>query len=177
MKYQIILSGRGSESYVHQLSDSQYETFKEMDVENSNPDIDQLAEILEKNDVFETDNTFLGPYNDPENYIIEVFDENETLVWTSSIEHEFSDYEFECKFDNDKALIIEDYSKGQYFSYTVDCDEFNPEKLKPVIVEVGERFEVITNLMYDDKDLNDTKEWLDYWSKGLYYYLNNKLVW
>jgi len=173
MKYKIILSGKGSESYVHQLSDSQYEILEEMDVENSDPDIDQLTEILEKNDIFETDDTFLGPYNDPENYIIEVFDDVENLIWSSGIDHEFIDCEFECRFDNSRVLIVEDYSKGQYFSYILDCDQFDPKKLKPVVIEVGERFEVITDLIYDDINLMDTKDWLDYWSKGLYYYLND----
>jgi hypothetical protein len=174
MKYKITLSGRGSESYIHQLSDSQYEIFKELDLEN--PDSDQLAQILEKNDIFETDDIFLGPYNDPEHYIIEVHDDGDNLVWSSSEDHWFDDCEFECKFDNDKVLIAEDYSKGQYFSYTIECDEFVPEKLKPIVIEVGERFEVIVDLKYDNKDLSDTKDWLDYWSKGMYYYLNDKEV-
>ena len=174
MKYKITLSGRGSESYIHQLSDSQFESLKELNLENS--DSDQLAQILDKNDIFETDDIFLGPYNDAEHYIIEVFDESENLVWSSGEDHWFGDCEFECKFDNDKVLIAEDYSKGQYFSYTIECDEFDPEKLKPVVVEVGERFEVIVELKYDNKDLSDTKDWLDYWSKWMYYYLNDKQV-
>ena len=174
MKYKIILSGKGSESYIHQLNDSQFESLKELDIENTDPDIDEVSKILDKNDIFETDNTFLGPYNDPENYIIEVFDESENLIWSSSDDHEFVDCEFDCKFDNDRTLIVEDYSKGQYFLYTLECDEFDPEKLKPIVVEVGERFEIITDLMYDDVNLADTKDWLDYWSKGLYYYLNDR---
>ena len=172
MKYKIILSGKGSESYIHQLNDSQFESLKELDIENADPDIDEVSEILDKNDIFETDNTFLGPYNDPENYIIEVFDESENLIWSSS--DDFVYCEFDCKFDNDRTLIVEDYSKGQYFLYTLECDEFDPEKLKPIVVEVGERFEIITDLMYDDVNLADTKDWLDYWSKGLYYYLNDR---
>jgi len=174
MKYKVTIGGRGSESYIHQLSDSQFESLKELNLENS--DSDQLAQILDKNDIFETDDIFLGPYNDPEHYIIEVYDESDNLVWSSGEDHLFSDCEFECKFDNDKVLIAEDYSKGQYFSYTIECKEFDPEKLSSIVIEVGERFEVIVDLKYDNMDLSDTKDWLDYWSKGMYYYLNDKQV-
>ena len=47
MKYKIILSGKGSESYIHQLNDSQFESLKELDIENTDPDIDEVSEILE----------------------------------------------------------------------------------------------------------------------------------
>ena len=48
MKYKIILSGKGSESYIHQLNDSQFESLKELDIENTDPDIDEVSEILDK---------------------------------------------------------------------------------------------------------------------------------
>lgn len=169
MKYKIVIAGRGSETYVHKLEDSQFEKLKDQDLQNTN--VDLLSHILNKDDVFTTDDTFLGVYNDPECYIISVYDDSDTLIWESDVDHEFSDCDFKCVFDNDKAFLVEDYVKGQFFSYEIEVDNFEPEKLAPIITEVGEVIEIITDLTYDGQSLNDTKDWSDFWSKGINYYL------
>ncbi len=171
MKYKIVLGGRGSESYVHKLSESQIERIKELDLED--PDVDNLSEILEKNDIFDTDDIVFGAYTDSENYLITVYDESDNVVWESPNDHEFEDCDFKCVFDTDRVLIIEDYVKGQFYSYELEVENFDNNKLIPLITEIGERIEVITDLIYDGHSLSDTKDWLDYWSKGMYYYLND----
>ena len=103
--------------------------------------------------------------------MITVYDEGDNVVWESSIEHEFEDCDFNCVFDNDKVLLVEDYIKGQFFSYVLDVEEFEAQKLLPVITEIGERIEIITDLTYDGASLIETKDWLDFWSKGVNYYL------
>jgi len=80
---------------------------------------------------------------------------------------------FEYIFEDDKSLIIEDYTKGQFFQYDIELDEeFDSKKLKPIVTEIGERVEIITNFTYNETDLSFFKEYGDYWSKGLTYYLN-----
>ena len=51
-------------------------------------------------------------------------------------------------------------------------EEFDPKKLKPIVTEIGDRVEIITNFTYNETDLSFFKEYGDYWSKGLTYYLN-----
>lgn len=170
MKYKIVLSGRGSESYIHKLNESQIEKIKELDLED--PDVDELSEILDKQDIFETDDIVFGSYTDSENFLITVYDENDNIVWESPNDYEFEDCEFKCVFDNDKVLIIEDYVKGQFYSYELEVEKFEHGKLISSITEVGERIEALTDLLYDGQSLGD-KEYLDYWSKGMYYYLND----
>lgn len=170
MKYKIVIGGRGSETYVHKLNDSKVNSLKDIDLVD--PDHDQVSGIIEC-DFFETDDIFLGPYNDPESYMISVRDENDNLVWESPLEHEFEDCDFNCVFDNEQSLIVEDYIKGEFFSYELETEKFEPSKLLPVITEIGEVIEIITELTYDGVSLRDTKDYLDYWSKGLNYYLVN----
>jgi hypothetical protein len=169
MKYKIVISGRGSETYVHKLNEDQINIIKEMDLED--PDVDELSSILKKEDIFDTDDIIFGAYSSPENFLIIVYDEEDNLIWESSDDHEFEDCDFRCVFDMDKVLLIEDYVKGQFYSYELETDDFDFNKLTPVITEIGERIEVITDLVYDDQSLE--KDYLDYWSKGMYYYLND----
>lgn len=173
MIYKITLSGKGSESYIHELNNDQIDSLKSLDLENT--DSDEISNILDKNDIFETDEIILGPYSHPENYYIEVFDENEDIIWKSEDEHEFEDCHFNCVFDNpdDKVLIVEDYVKGQFLSFTIETESFDPKKLIPVITEISERIEVITGMFYGEQDLSESKDYLDYWSKGITYHLND----
>ncbi len=169
MKYKIVFAGRGCETYVHKINDLQFDKLKETDLEN--PNVDFISEFLSKDDIFTTDDTFLGVYNDPECYMISVYDESDSLIWESDVNHEFEDCEFNCVFDNEKSLLVEDYVKGQFFSYEIDLEQFDANKLIPVITEIGEVVEIITDITYDGQSLNDTKDWLDFWSKGINYYL------
>ena len=72
--------------------------------------------------------------------------------------------------------IIKNYSKGEFFTFRLETEEeFDPQKLKPVIYEVAEVRDIISGMIYGDDDISDSKEFCDYWSKGFYYivYENN----
>ena len=95
MKYKIVVGGRGSECYVHSINENQKLKLSECGIDGSYGEHETITEILDKEDIFDTDNIFLGPYNYPENYIIEVFNENNVKVWSSDTNHEFKDDEYE----------------------------------------------------------------------------------
>lgn len=171
--YKITVSGRGSESYVHILDENQQKTLFDLNVEDDECTHEEISEILDKNDVFETDDIFLGVYNNPEYYHIEVRNDNDVLIWESNTKHEFTDSQIEYKFGDEKILIAEDYVKGNLFNYEIELDgDFESNKLTPIITDIGERVEVITGLLYGDVDLSFFKDYGDYWSKGMTYYLN-----
>jgi len=173
MRYKVVVSGRGAECYIHKIEEEQRQKLHESDVESGDCDPEVISEIVNKYDIFESDDIYLGPYNDPENFIIQVYNENDDLIWESKNDHEFEDHDYQFLFETDIALIIEDYSKGQFFQYEIELDEeFDPKSLKPIVSEIGERIEIITDFTYNGTDLSLFKEFGDYWSKGLTYYLN-----
>jgi len=172
-KYKIIVSGKGSECYVHRVNTDKRVRLIEGKVEEDKMESTEVAEILGIDFVTDSDDIFLGPYNDPKLYYITVYDENENLVWESSDEHEFGNVQMEFKFETDEVLIVEDYTKGQFYFYEVELEkDFNPSLLVPIITEIGERVEIITDLMYNEVELSSYKEFGDYWSKGITYYIN-----
>jgi hypothetical protein len=123
--------------------------------------------------VTDSDDIFIGPYNHPENYYITVYDENENMIWESSDKREFEDVQMEFKFETDEVLIVEDYIKGQFYTYEIELEkDFDPALLIPISTEIGERVEIITDLIYNEVELSNYKEFGDYWSKGITYYLN-----
>ncbi len=172
MKYKIQIFGRGGECYVHLLNDEQREKLLDGGVEQDMIDSEDIATILEKPDIFsETDDIFLGSYTEDYCIQIKVTNENDVVVWESSDDEDFeTDYEY--KFVDDKSLIVYDDVKGEFFSYELEIDdEFNPNKLKLVVTELGERIELITRVTYNDVDLESFKDYGDYWSKGLSYFI------
>jgi hypothetical protein len=54
----------------------------------------------------------------------------------------------------------------------LNSENFDENKLKPIVTEIGERVEIITGFYYNEVDLLNYKEYGDYWSKGITYYLN-----
>jgi len=139
MKYKIQIFGRGGECYVHLLNDEQHEKLFDGGVEQDLIDSQDIADILEKPDIFsETDDIFLGTYTEDHCIQIKVTNENDVVVWESTDE--------------------------------ID-EEFKSEKLKLIVTELGERIELITSVTYNDVDLEPFKDYGDYWSKGLTYFL------
>jgi hypothetical protein len=172
-KYKIIISGRGAECYVHSINKEQLHKLIECGVENDECEHESISEILDKVDIFETDNIFLGPYNNPDDFFIQVFNDNNVKVWESNEKCEFQETENEYLFESDNSLIIEDYTKGEFYNYEIEVDgDFDENKLKPIVTEIGERVEIITGFYYNEVDLLNYKEYGDYWSKGITYYLN-----
>jgi hypothetical protein len=172
-KYKITVSGKGAECYVHRVNTDKRVRLIEGKVEEDKMESSEVAEILGIDFITDSDDIFLGPYNDPKLYYITVYDENENVVWESDNKHKFDDVQMEFKFDTDEVLIVEDYTKGQFYIYEVELEkDFNPSLLVPIITEIGERVEIITDLMYNEVELSSYKEFGDYWSKGMTYYLN-----
>ncbi len=172
-KYRIIVSGKGGECYVHKVNTDKRVRLIEGKVEEDKMESEEIAEILGVDFVTDSDDIFLGPYNDPELYYITVYDENDSVVWESSDKHEFEDVQMEFKFESDEVLIVEDYTKGQFYIYEVELEkDFDPSLLVPIVTEIGERVEIITDLIYNEVELSNYKEFGDYWSKGITYYLN-----
>lgn len=180
MKYKITLGGRGADIWVHRLTDEQHTILKEGEVDRDKMDYDDIAKAINKESVDESENIFTGVYDNSQgDVVIQVFNENDELVFDSLadedwyfdsetlMDHENYDSVFE---GDDHTLFVESYSKGTFFEFELETDEeFDPTKISPVILEVGERFEMITGLAYNGVELE--KEFGDYWGKGYYYHL------
>jgi hypothetical protein len=105
--------------------------------------------------------------------MITVTDENEKKIWESSDKHEFKEIQEEYIFDDNDALVVEDYIKGEFYSYEVELEkDFDPTKLLPIITEIGNSVVIISDLIYNEVELKPYKNYGDYWSKGITYYLN-----
>ena len=173
-KYIINVLGRGAECYVHKLTPEQKSKLDDINTGTGDEDSEEIASILGINDVYETDDIHLGPYTDSEHYMIQVYDENGNMVWESQNDHLFEEEEYQGIYFNEDVLIVEDYSKGEFYSYDLEIeDDFDPKKLTPLILDLSEVCEIITELNYNEKPLTPFKEYGDYWSKGITYYLNS----
>ena len=172
MKYRILVSGKGSECYVHKISPETKAILLERKVDNDEMDAEEIAEVLGLHFVTDSDDIVMGPYNDPENYLIKVIDENDKVIWESDNDHEFVDYQFNFLFEDESILAVDDYTKGLFYTYELELEkDFDYKKLIPIVSEVSGEISVITDLMYEDIDLRDYKEYGDYWSKGITYSL------
>ena len=172
MKYKIEITGRGVDCYVHKITEFQKNDLIDNEIEMNVDSIDDVADILSIDDVFDTDLVHTGFYNDSENYNITIryVDDNKTL---ELIEYYFDDYDYTSIYRDDNYLIISDQVKGNILNYEIDIeDEFDIGKLKPVVLDLTENLDIITDFTYDGKDLTDNKEYGDYDSKGFSYYLN-----
>jgi|LakMenE18May11ns_1017448.scaffolds.fasta_scaffold9705837_2 hypothetical protein len=175
MKYKVTIGGVGSEVFVHSITDEQVTNLKKLDLENRNSLADQfdIANAIGKDYMDNPDHTLIGPYYDSKYYLILVHDENDNLIWESDNNHQFENIDYRVVFENEKTLIIEDHIKGEYFDFYVEDDKFDPSKLKPIVMEISERIEIITGFIYDEKKIEEFNEWLDHRSKGVSFYLND----
>ena len=82
-KYKISLYTKGAECYIHKISEDQKSKLIEIDVEGTDPDSEVVSEILNVNDVFETDDIILGGYYDPKLFSIQVENEIGDVIWES----------------------------------------------------------------------------------------------
>jgi hypothetical protein len=177
MKYKIKLGGRGADIWVHDINEEQKKLLKEGNVTADKMEMDDIAKILNVNMVDESDNVYTGVYDEQDAIVIEVRDESGNVIFDSTEEDEwYFDYETLMDYDNsefvhegDNKFIVESYSKGNFFEFELECEEFDPIKLSPQLVEINERFQLITGLFYEGKELE--KEFDDYWGKGYYYHL------
>lgn len=179
MKYKITLGGRGADIWIHRINEEQHRLLKEGDVVRDKIEMDDIAKILNKEMVDESDEVYTGVYDSgDDDVVIQVFNESDEMIFDSledkdwafddELKMEYDNYEFIAE-EEEPMFFVESYSKGTFFSFEVETDEFDPYKLSPVITEINERFELITGLCYDGQVLE--KEFDDYWGKGYYYHL------
>ena len=172
--YKISLGGRGSECFIFPIDETQYQKLLNGDVESDKMELDDILETIEVEDIFDSEISVLGAYDTE--YYITVSDENGDEIWnseTESIDHDNTQW-VDVDIEGD-YLVIEDYSKGNFFNFYVETeDDFNPNKIGFIITEVADSRDIITSIKYDNEDLSDTKEYDDYWSKGFYYILKKR---
>lgn len=174
-KYKISVSGKGSETFVFPINEEQKQKLKEIDVEKSDIDFDEVGEILNVESISDTDISYIGAYSDPELFHIEVENENGEVIWESDTQFYPEDNVEEYLYDDENVLLVEDYQKGTFFTYELELEEeFNFALLNLIIKEIGERVEIVVGLTYNGNDIENFKDFGDTWSKGISYYLCEK---
>lgn len=171
--YKITLSGRGAEVFPFKIDEDQYQVFREKGVEHDELDNDEICGILDVETYFDCPNdSLLGIY--PMSFRLTVQDENGEIVYdTEVLDSEKCDFE-EIYCDEGKYLIIEDYIKGDGVVYDIPLEEdFDIEKLRFKSFDIGCRVEIVTDILYDEKDYNIYKSFGDMSSKGYYYHLTS----
>ena len=177
MKYTISLSGRGGDIAIFPITEEQFNYLQENDVESDNMSYDEICEYLEFEDLFSSSEHMVTGAYLSECFISVMSEETGEEVWNSENDGGFTDTEWkDGGIEGSDYLAVEDYVKGEFFTFYLETEEeFNPDKLIPIITEVAEVRDIITSFIYDGNDLSDTKEYSDYWSKGFNYilYKNN----
>ena len=171
MKYTIEVNGKGGEAFIHKLTDEQYETLIDGDVEDDMMNTDEISEVLGV-DFLDTDDIVTGIYIGSDNIFIKVTDESGNVVWESDDEFDFEEYEEDYLYNDDKYFSIEDCIKGNFFNYVLETDEeFDPGLLSAKVVELLDGLsELIIDIKYDGQEME--KEYGDTSSKGFSYMLN-----
>ena len=174
-KYKINVSGKGSETFVFPINEEQIQRLKEIDVEKSDMDFNEIGEILNVESISDTDISYIGAYSDPELFHIEVENENGEVIWESDTQFYPEDNVEEYLYDDENVLLVEDYQKGTFFTYELELEEeFNFALLNLIIKEIGKRVEIVVGLTYNGNDIENFKDFGDTWSKGISYYLCEK---
>ena len=175
MKYKIEVSGRGSESFIFQLTEEQREKLSDMDVESGDMEHEDIYQILGVEDYFSSDSSITGIYNGKyhgEHLYIEVFDESGQLLWASDEDYNFEEVEYHYEYNVGNFLLVSDSQKGCFFTYDLELDDdFNPDLLSIKLVELLDGMsELITDVKYDGQII-DIKDYGDTSSKGYTYNL------
>lgn len=152
MKYTIEVIGKGAECIIHSISPEQRQKLSDGDVESDSMDHDEICEALGVDDLFDDAEYVSGVYDNPKDFEVIVRNENGHQVWNSNPDG-FEDCEWEYLFDED-VFIAEDYQKGTFFEMQIETENFESEKLVPIITSIGdERVELISGFMYDGQKL------------------------
>lgn len=175
-KVKLILGGRGAECYVHNINEEQKERLINGGVNEDKMTMDLACEILGVDFIEENDaRIYTGAYTESDNFYIAAYDESDNLIWESNEDFEFNeeleDHWWDGVEEDGNKLVVEDYIKGNYFEYILELEEdFDPQKLSPIILDISEIVQIIKGLKYDGKEL-EVSEFGDYWSKGLYFHV------
>lgn len=173
-KYLVTLSGRGAEVYIHKIDEEQKKTLQEMDIEDKDQSVDwdKLNETLKVENWDYADVSYTGAYPSPTSSYLAVMDDQDEIVWESDEDYELSpmnDEDYKMVYEKD-VLLIEHYVKGSFATYAFETENFEPEKLAPILTEINETVELITGMTYDGQQL-EVEEWGDNWSKGAFFYI------
>ena len=186
MKYKIKLGGRGGELYIHRINEDQMSVFIENDVNEQNMDIDEVLTVLKKDNFDQTEESFIGPYFLDGVYTLEVYNETGEIVCSHysdddgswEYDSDLADEIDECgdiEFYADDVLLAEVQCKGIFREYALELDgEFDFKLMTPKIMEVIQRFEVITDLFYNKEKLEPV-EIGDPETKGVFFYLSDEM--
>lgn len=169
--YKITLGGRGAEVFPFKLNDDQYEVFRDKGVEMDELEHDEITGILDVESYFDCPNdSLLGVY--PRSFYLTVQDQEGNVIYeTDKFDPEKCDFE-EIYCDEDRYLMVEDYLKGDHVVYDIPLEEeFDINKLRFKSFDVGCRVEIVTDILYDDKEYEIYKSFGDMSSKGYYYHL------
>jgi hypothetical protein len=174
-KYKIYLGGYGAEVYIHNINDEQKSKLKDIDIENTEKEVDwdALNEILNVDSLDYGDVTYTGSDTDSDSLNVRVMDMNNELIWSSDENTEFEPSEDEdyVNKEYENILMVVHQMKGEFKSYVIESEEdFNPEKLTPEITEINEAIQIITGLRYDGKKL-EVDDWEDSWTKNIVLWL------
>ena len=82
MKYKITLGGRGADIWVHRINEEQHKLLKEGNVEKDKIEMDDIAKILNKEMVDESDEIYTGVY-DNDDVVVQVFNESDEMIFDS----------------------------------------------------------------------------------------------
>lgn len=173
-QYKITLGGKGAEVYPFKIDDDQYEAFRDNGVEQDELDHDEISDILGFDTFFDCPNErIIGIY--PRSFKMIVEDGEGNIVYeTETLDLDKCDSEEIHCDEEDKYLLIEDNFKGTAFEYNIPLEEdFNIDKLIFKTFDVGCRVEIVTDILYNDKDCNTYKSYGDTSSKGYYYHLTS----
>lgn len=168
MKIKIEILGRGSECFIHKITEEQFEILADCGIEDDEMEHDEISEVLELDSYLDTDHIITGFYND--SFTIKVSDENGLLIWEDE-NYDFVNHEEKYLYNDDKYLMISDYQKGKFFSYQLEIeDDFDPSLLVAEVTELLDGvLEIITDIKYGDVQME--KEYGDLISKGFSFYL------
>jgi hypothetical protein len=188
MKYKLKLGGSGGELYINRINLDQIKILKEKNINEIQISIEEILEILKEDYFDKTEETFIGPYYD-NSFTFEVYDEKNEMVWSHYSDDDDSSWNYDqdlsveidecsdsyCEFYADDVLVAEVHCRGIFKEYILDLtEEFDPNLLTPKIMEVVQRYAVITDLFYNKEKLYPS-EWGDPETSGVDFYLSDKL--
>lgn len=183
MKYKIEIIGEGQEYIVGSVGEELYNFFNNTELSfgafmDGDLGEDALEDIPESilNDYnfegasrYEYDNLVhsCGAYFGESTYFT-VTDENGNVVYKSNIvsdlgdelEHssELEDSVDVVNMDSRYVIIGNEHSEGLFNQFILECDDFDPVKLKFLYTDYDETFELITSVLYNNIKLESTGE-------------------
>lgn len=177
MKYRIEISGRGGEIAIGTVKREFYDLVQSEKLdfddyawnwdffEETDVDVDEDIRPFEPGEWFECDNLCHNTGPSTEESYISVVDENETIIYDALTLDQFYDlgadsqqieevYPQETLEDGDVYFIGQSFEKGNFLSFVVEDEVFNPNKLLLSTADC-DGWELIVGASYGDVSLED----------------------